>query len=196
VKKLLILLSFVLCSTAVSKVLVDDDEKPPTSSFHSESGSELRRIRRVGIGLSAAGPLGAGGINMELNFSHDAGIMLGFGGAAPGIQTFEVKYKSILAGEWMLPYFTVGYAHWGNYGTNGPITETYPSYLGDKLLTASQKASGQVQENLVYPGFGLQFFQLSGPLAGHSLYIEGNLLLDIGQFVAVPTASIGYLYYF
>ncbi len=194
-KYFLILSLLVFSSLANAKIRVDE-ENDNQSSFRAETGRELRKTRRVGVGFSAAGALGIGGIDLELNFTHDSGVVIGFGGAAPGIQIFEVEYKGVLAGESLLPYFTFGFAHWGNYGPNNPITDTNPSYLSEKLLSASQRSNGQVQENLIYPGFGLQFVQLSGPLAGHSLYIEADLLLDVGEFVAVPTASVGYLYYF
>lgn len=191
------LIAIILLSTLAAYAKIQFDEEPrPTSTFRAASARELRKVRRVGMGFSAAGALGIGGINLELNFNYDSGFMIGFGGATPGVQTFSFEYKGVLAGESLLPYFTVGFAHWRTFSSTGPFSQSSPAFLAEKLLTQKEKDSGQIQKTLFYPGFGLQFVQLGGALAGHSVYIEGQLLIDFTQFILVPTGTLGYLYYF
>ncbi len=162
----------------------------------SSSGMEMRKTRRVGIGLVAAGAAGMAGTSLELNFSEKSGIVLGFGGGSPSYQTFGVQYKGVFVGEWLLPYYTFGYTHWENYGRKGPITETNPNFLADKFLTMKEKQEGKINENLIFPGIGIQYVKLGGFMAGSSLYLELQILMDIGDFVAAATGTFGYLYYF
>jgi hypothetical protein len=95
-----------------------------------------------------------------------------------------------------MPYMSFGYASWASVGKTGRITKTSPAILADKLLSDDEKNAGEFQKNLLYPGIGLQFLQLKGEWAGSSVFAELTVLLDVGNFVAAPTATLGFLYYF
>lgn len=179
-----------------SLAAVSVDDYGNTSSYRPRSGLEMRTTRRVGIGLTGGGAAGTIGTNLELNFSDESGIVLGFGGGSPSFQSFWVQYKGVLTGDWLLPYYTLGYTHWENYGKQYPVSETTPGFLAEKFMSEKEKREGRINENLLLPGFGLQYVKLGGSFAGSSLYLEVQVLIDIADFIAAPTASFGYLYYF
>lgn len=159
-------------------------------------GFEMRMQRRVGVGLSGAGPLGVGGVNLELNLSPDLSFIGGFGGGK-GFQSFTMQFKHVFGGGFFMPYFMGGYARWYSVGKKDSMeSTTSPAFLGEKFLSDSDKLKGQYSVNLLYPGIGVQFTQHSGPWAGSSVYVEAVMLLDVEDFVAAPTGTIGYLYYF
>lgn len=162
----------------------------------AEDGQTMRSLRRVGIGLSGAGPLGGAGANIELNFTPSVGILTGFGGG-PGYQSFTVQIKHILGGTSLMPYLGGGFARWYSFGVPGrPISDTTPGFLRTKFLSPRQLADGRIAENLLYPNLGLQYLTLAGPYAGSSVYAEILMLVDLDDFVAAPTGTVGYLYYF
>lgn len=199
---LLILAPTILPQAAHGKRLVEDgrdvDEEKPRNRKpfkEAESGRELRTKRRAAIGVQAAGALGFGGALIELNFNPSWGFTAGFGGGE-GFQAFNLQAKYVLAGEWLMPYMSFGYARWASVGKSSKITKTSPAILGEKLLNDDEKNAGEYQKNLLYPGLGLQFLQLKGEWAGSSVFAELTVLLDVGNFVAAPTGTLGFLYYF
>ena len=165
------------------------------SMKEAESGYELRKVRRLAIGIEGAGPLGLGGALLEINFNPDWSAIIGYGGAE-GLQALNFAGKYILAGDSFLPYLSAGYARWSSTDRASPINKTTPSFLGDKLLTEEQKNQGEFQENLFVPSLGLQYLQSSGDWAGFSIFTEISFLVDLTHFVAAPTGGIGCLYYF
>ena len=161
----------------------------------AEDGLEMRKIRRVGIGLQAAGNLGFGGALMELNFSPRWGFGVGIGGGY-NYQAVMAQAKYVLAGEWLMPYMTFGFTRWFSINKTGYIEKTTPGFIADRLLNDDEKRSGEFSKNMIFPGIGLQLMQLKGEWAGASVYAEILALLDLGNFVSAPTATVGFLYYF
>lgn len=174
----------------------DEDSAQSRALFkQADTGPELRKKRRFGAGLQAVGPLGVGGAIIDLNFTPQWSFSAGFGGGE-GFQAFMFQGRYVLAGDWFMPYFAFGFTNWSSFGKTGAITKSTPSYLADRLLNGDERAAGEFRKNLIYPSFGLQFLQLSGEWAGFSLFGEISALLDLSQFVAAPTGSLGVLYYF
>jgi hypothetical protein len=191
--------SFLPVSESSAAILLEDGGR--SIKAHSvvktaENGFSLRRIRRVAVGVSAAGALGVAGAELELCFNPESGFVGGFGGGK-GFQAFSLQYKRVLGGENFLPYVTAGVSRWYNVGKPSSVSEgTSPSILADRLLNESQKSSGSFEVSMVHPGFGVQVMQPSGPWAGTSVFFEAVMLLNIESFVAAPTGSLGLLYYF
>jgi len=173
------------------------NEESTTRTYfkEGENGADLRKLRRVGLGLQAAGALGLGGAILDLNFTPQWTFSGGFGGGE-GFQALELQGKYVLAGDWLMPYMSFGYARWSSINKSTYIQKTSPAILGEKLLSDSERTAGEYQKNLFYPGVGLQFSQLKGEWAGTSVYAEFLVLVDIGEFVAAPTGALGVLYYF
>lgn len=184
-------------SAQAKKIQVNDDAVAEVSAPKTAAnGNSLRKLRRVGMGLTGAGPLGLGGVHLELNFSSTSGVLAGFGGG-PGFQAYTFQYKRVLAGEWLLPYMSAGFSRWMNFGKdNDPITDTTPDILGERFMSDGDKASGRINEFLIYPAFGLQYVQLTGDWAGFSVFTEIVFLIDVADFVAAPTGTVGMTYFF
>ncbi len=194
-----ILLLLFCSASAIARIEIKDGQRHSVTESTSRSSSDgltLRKERRVAIGASAAGPLGVLGANLELSFNPRWSIMAGYGTGFT-YQSWTFQVKRVLAGEYLLPYLAGGIARW--YTTTPgkePISkETQPGYL-EKFLSNTEKERGEFSQVLIYPAFGLQFIQLSGDYAGLSVFAELVMLLDVGDFEAAPTGTVGMLYYF
>jgi len=190
-------LTFSLASHAA--ILVRDGSRVGSSSRaqSSSDGLELRKKRRVAVGTSVAGPLGVVGLNLELNFNPRWSVMAGYGTGFE-YQSYNFQFKRVLAGEYLLPYMSAGLARWytaqpGNRPVN---SELQPSFLYERFISQYEKDTGEFSEILIYPGFGLQYVQLTGDWAGVSIYGELLLLIDVEDLQTAPTATLGLLYYF
>lgn len=166
-----------------------------TSVKTAGDGLALRKLRRVAVGAQAGGSLGMGGALIELNFTPDFAFNGGYGGGE-GFQSFLLQAKHVLAGDWIMPYLAFGYANWSSTGQSTRIEKTRPGLLAGRLLSDDEKAEGQFRKHLLIPSFGLQFMQLDGEYAGFSIFLEGNVIFDIGGFVAAPTGAMGLMYFF
>jgi hypothetical protein len=189
------LLSLALVS---AEGLLASPGRNPSSLVYKEAshGLELRSRRRVGVGAVVAGPLGAGGLGLELNVSPRTSVVLGYGGGRP-FQSFTFQVKRSLAGRYFIPYLAGGYARWyGNATSAAAFSDTYPAILGERFLAKDAQVSGKFSQDIIYPAFGIQYLQLDGPWAGLSFHLEGVVLVDLLDLVAAPTASLGMLYYF
>ena len=163
-----------------------------SSSRTRLQSDDRRNSKHVGAGISVVGPLGVAGLNLELLLTRDTSLIGGFGSGG-GFQSYTVQLKHVLGGRTLLPYVAGGYARWYNFGQEGKeLGNVNPSYLRTKLLNESQKRSGIFTEHLLYPALGAQYVLDSGS----SIYAEALYLLDIIDIKAVPTATIGYTYYF
>jgi len=188
----------VLSATqAQARRSVKDDEvdKVRIPFKEADTGIEMRKIRRVGIGAQAAGALGMGGMILDLNMSPKWSFTTGFGGGE-GFQSYMFQAKYVLSGDWLMPYLGFGFTHWASMGKTGRITRTNPSILNEKLLNDDEKAAGEYRKNMFFPSIGLQFMQLKGAWAGSAVFAEITVLFDVGNFVAAPTGTVGLAYYF
>lgn len=200
-KKLTLIISilFIFTAKASSAILLEDSKTtlhPSTSVKSFSSFYEMRRFKRVGIGLALAGINGLYGTNIELNFTPQTSLVTGFGGGS-NFQSFSFAWKNSFYGQYIVPYTMVGYARWYTFGKKGEtITETNPSYLAQQFLDDEQKKEGQFSKDFLAPTFGLQYVQLAGPWIGTSVFAEIALLMDLSSFASVPTGEIGFRYYF
>ncbi len=195
-KFLAIAVLFLAVSAQAKRIQINNDEAVEVKAEKTAStGNDLRKVRRLGFGVMTAGPLGLGGLDLELNFSSRSSLLFGFGGG-PGYQSWTAQYKRVLAGEWLLPYMAVGFSHWYNFEKKPGIKETSPGILEERLMSQSDKEAGIIDEYLIYPAAGVQFVQLDGPWAGFSVSLEVDVLLDLVDFVAAPTGGVGVSYYF
>ncbi len=191
-----ILISFLVNGHA--QILMDDSQGTTKSSMSMRSANDIydmRRSHRVGAGFSALGPSGVAGLIVELNFTTENSFVGGFG-MGSDFQAFHLQVKHVFGGNYVSPYLSGGVAHWYTPSPQGNLEKTHPSFLVDRFLTAEKRQSGNFQENILFPAFGIQYVQFSGAYAGASLYAEVDALFDINSLVMVPTGSGGFLYYF
>lgn len=194
-------LIFVFLLTSVSSpaaIFVRGGQRQNVGESNTKSSSDgysMRKIRRVGIGASGAGPLGMLGANLELNFTPKWGLMAGYG-TGMTYQSYTFQVKRVLAGEYLLPYLAGGVSRWYTASEGrGKIENIQPAFL-ERFMSADEKSKGEFSEILLYPAFGLQYVQLDGAWAGYSMFVEILLLVDIEDFETAPTGTVGFLYYF
>lgn len=196
--KLSIIISIYMFSFSVhAAVLLDENNQPVNRERRTiaDNGLSLRSVKKVGFGLGSAGALGLIGALIELNFSSEVSLSTSFG-LASNYQTFGFQIKKILGGRSLMPYFSAGYSRWYTTGKGGPIGKTTPKFFAEKFLNAEERSSGRFAENLIYPGFGLQYVQLGGNWAGTSLYAEILLLVDVDDLQSAASGGLGMLFYF
>jgi|GEM_PF-1171700 hypothetical protein len=159
-----------------------------------EYGSTLkmRDDRKVGVGMSVGGATGLMGLNVELNFEDADGVVAGFG-TGPGYNSVQLAWKHAFEGDYIAPYAMGGYSRW--YNSNGS-DEASKSDILDRVLTDDEKKSGRFGTDFVFGSAGLQYNQLSGPLAGISFYAEILLMAEIKTQDLIPTGGVGTTYFF
>jgi len=172
------------------------NEKPVSTVAQEFSGTlELRSKKRVGLGLGISGQLGMIGAFAELNFGQEDSTIVGFG-TGGSYNSLGFQWKHIFNSEKLAPYLTLGYSRWFSGGQNGPITNSTPTFLSEKLLTSYEKETGKFGKDLFIPSAGLQYFLLSGPYVGSSIYIEAMLFISPTVVDTSPIGSLGMIFYF
>lgn len=164
-----------------------------TASTSYSSNLKMRETRKVGVGAAVGGTLGLAGINLEFNFEDADGAVAGFG-TGPGYNSIGVAWKHNFEGDYISPYTTLGYSRW--YNSEGGKDAAADSDILNRVLTDSEKRSGNFGADFITGALGLQYNQLSGELAGFSFYGEVVALIEAKRSQLVPAGSVGALYYF
>lgn len=175
-----------ISETAASVFKIDD-------KTNYSSNLKMREERRFGVGISAGGNLGLGGVNLDLNIEDADGAVAGFGGG-PGYNSFELLWKHNFEGDYIAPYTTLGYSRW--YNSSGDSQGLRDSSVLGRVLSEDDKRTGRFATNFITGSLGLQYAQLSGEAAGASFFAELTLLGEPERAVIVPTGAIGAMYYF
>lgn len=195
----LILLNILATESSSAAILIEEKGQSLNQnrfSMSSSSGLDLRRNRKMGIGIAGAGVWGSLGTQLELNLSSRLSLAGGVG-LGEGYKSFALQLRKYLSGESFLPYIAGGFARWYTTGKGMTQTEhTNPSLLAERFLSSHEKNTGQFSELFLFPTVGIQYFQLRGDWMGSSLFAELNLLIDIDDLVVGPTGSLGYTYFF
>lgn len=152
---------------------------------------KMRDHRKVGAGVFMGGAAGLMGFNLELNFEDADGVLAGFG-QGPGYNAVHINWKHAFEGDYLAPYATVGYSRWYN-SHGGNIGK---SDVLERVLTSSEKKSGQFGTDFVNSSLGIQYNQLAGELAGLSFYGELTAMWEVKRSMLIPNGGIGAVYYF
>jgi hypothetical protein len=192
-----ILSLLVLSPNLSAAILLEENGQEVRYQTKSAStGSEMREIRRVGVGLGAAGVYGVTGAHLELNLNSKLSPQLGVG-ISTEFQSYHFQLKRVFAGEFLLPYLAVGYARWTNGSGNGKkIIESNPGFVADKLMSSADKKAGIIDLHFLFPAAGIQYLVLDGPWSGISINAEVDLLIEAESLEAVPTGALSATYYF
>jgi hypothetical protein len=156
---------------------------------------ELRAKKRVGVGISTAGQLGLVGFTAELNFAVDDSAVVGFG-TGGAYNSITGQWKHTFSAGKIAPYTTLGYSRWYGNGQGGDVNKTSPGFLSQKFLSDSEKITGKFGKDLFIPSAGLQYYLLSGPYVGASVFVEVMLIINASNLDSAPTGSLGMAYYF
>lgn len=166
---------------------------PQVNSFFYPSTLKMREDRRAGVGLAVGGATGLFGAVAELNIEDADGVIAGFG-TGPGYNSVQIGWKHAFEGQFLAPYTTVSYSRW--YNSRGRTTDYGDSNILDRVLTDNEKREGKFGTDFVNASAGLQFNQLSGDLAGVSVFGELTGMYEVKRAMLLPSGSIGALYYF
>lgn len=154
---------------------------------------KLREQRKVGAGVAVGGQLGMASVNIEFNIEDADGVVTGFG-TGPGYNSFQLSWKHNFSGDYLSPYTTVGYSRW--YNSAGGKSDYSDSPVLDRVLTDAEKREGRFGTDFLFGSIGLQYNQLSGPLAGFSVYGEIVMMAEAKRSLLVPTGAVGTTYFF
>ncbi len=163
------------------------------SSMTYSSTLKMRESLRMGAGASVGGQLGLWGLNAELNFEDENSAIAGVG-AGPGYRSVQLAWKHSFDGDYLAPYYSVGYSHW--YNSDISNDQWKESSILRRVLTADEKRKGQYGTDFVNVSMGLQYNQLSGDFYGFSCYAEIMGMYEIKRSQLIPSGAIGSTYYF
>lgn len=152
---------------------------------------KMRQERKVGIGFGIGGQFGDYGMQADLNFEDENGVVAGFGKAS-GYQSFNMMWKHVFEGQYITPYTVAGYTRWYNSSPGA----YHGNAILDQVLPANEKQGSAFSADFITAGAGMQYYQLSGEFKGWSFYAEANLLVEARRSKLAPVASLGTLYYF
>lgn len=149
---------------------------------------DLKMKRRVGLGLTAAGPLSVLGLEVDINISEKVSLSMGLG-TGLDYSTFAVRGKYFLMGEKFSPYIGGGLARWWTDGTSE--TNLGPSILKNKFLSGNDFSNG-FDVWMLYPTVGIQYMNPTG----FGLYAELQALFKIPSLANGIYSGLGALIYF
>jgi hypothetical protein len=131
----------------------------PLAWAASSELEELKMDKRVGLGISAGGPLALMGMEMDVNVAEDFSLTGGLG-TGFDYNTIELKGRYFLTGKKVSPYIGMGFARWWTGGTN--TTTFAPAIVSSKFIDPTVNPKNGFSIFLVYPTLGIQFLHKSG----------------------------------
>jgi hypothetical protein len=150
---------------------------------------DLKMKKRFGVGISGGGPLSMLGLECDVNLSEDISLSLGTG-TGLHYNTFMVKGRYFLLGDWVSPYLTMGMARWWTSGTKG--TDIGPSVLTNRFLSPGDDPRRGFDVVMLTPGLGVQFMH---PM-GLAVFAEIYYLFRLVNFANGTYAGMGMHWYF
>jgi hypothetical protein len=155
----------------------------------SQSLEEIKLQKRIGIGMSAGGPLAVMGLQVDVNLTERFSLS---GGLGTGLQysTLMIEGKYYLLGKSVSPYFGLGVARWWTSGTDA--TSVGPSLLMDNFLEPGTNLNHGFSVFSFYPAFGVQYLHSSG----FALSAEFEYLFKLVNFANGTYAGLAAHWYF
>lgn len=183
------LLSLILLITSFGLSAMAQEEMTSTSSY--PNNLKMRDERKVGVGAQVGGSAGLIGINLDLNFEDQDGVLVGYG-MGSGFSTFSISWKHSFEGMYFTPYTTLGWSRW--YNSAGG--EGQNSHVLDSALNQGEKDSGRFGIDFLAAAGGFQYNELSGELAGAGFFGEVELYASPFRGGLIPSAAVGVNYFF
>lgn len=174
-----------------------------TSRFNYDRTDEAREVstfwseRKVAVGMQAAGTYGLAGGVIGIHFHPQWSVDLGFGGGSHfQAYGFRIK-KMMLLSSALNPYFGFGFHRWHRNNTRPFNADTMsPGFVAQRLMSDEDKRLGVIDAKLANASLGLQYVFTDGSLKGYGIFIEAILLMEVNELISIPTASVGFNYFF
>ena len=155
------------------------------------SNTEMKSFKKLGLGLMLGSATGVLGLNAEFNLDPNEALAIGLG-AGPSYGTFSVGWKYNFDAQYLFLYTKVGYSKWfsssGNSATDSDILK--------RIFSDKELREGHFGADFLTGGFGLEYNQLEGDMAGVNFFGEITLLAEITQSTFIPTGGVGIIYYY
>lgn len=157
------------------------------------SNLELKKHKKIGLGLTLGGSNGAMGVNAELNLDPENALVIGLG-TGPSYGSFNLLYKNSIESKYLSPYGKLGYSKWFKASNNSAAatsSDVLKAIYSDKDLKA-----GNFDADFFVGAIGAEYNQLEGPLSGVNFYGEIVLLTELKSAKLVPTGAVGVTYFY
>lgn len=181
-------------------------ENEPNGSFFSKSqrfdkdGTELyvsnldlKRHKKLGIGISMGGANGVLGVNSELNLDPENALVIGLG-AGPSYSSFNFLYKRNLEARYLSPYGKLGYTKW--LSSSGNTLLAKDSDVLRRIFSEKDLKSGKFEADFLVSSAGAEYNQLEGELAGVNFYAEVVLMAELNRATIIPSGAVGITYFY
>ena len=155
------------------------------------SNTEMKNFKKVGIGLTAGGATGVLGLNGEVNLDGNESLVIGLG-TGQSYGTFTVGWKHNFEAQYLSPYSKLSYSKWFN-SSGRSATD---SDVLKRLFSDQELQEGRFDANFLVGGFGLEYNQLEGDMAGVNFFGELIMMEEVSKSVFVPTGGVGLIYYY
>lgn len=157
------------------------------------SNLDMKRHKKIGLGLSIGGASGALGFNSELNVDPEKALIIGLG-TGPNYGTFNLLYKHSLESNYLSPYGKVGYSKW--FSAAGNTSSFGSSDLLKNIFSEKELKSGRFDTDLLITSIGAEYNQLEGELSGVNFYGELVMMTEFKTAKLIPSGSVGMVYFY
>lgn len=157
------------------------------------SNLDLRRHKKIGVGISVGGASGALGLNSELNLDAENALVVGLG-TGPSYGSFNLLYKRSLEGNYLSPYAKLGYSKWFSASNN--TSSVGSSDILRQIFSDKDLKSGKFDTDFAISSLGAEYNQLEGEFSGVNFYGELVLMTEIKSAKMVPSGAVGITYFY
>lgn len=157
------------------------------------SNLEMKKFKKIGLGLSLGGSGGVLGVNTELNLNPQDALVVGLG-TGPSYGTFNLLWKKNYQAEYLSPFFKLGYSKWFNSSKGSLVSDN--SGVLKQIYSAKDIAAGRFDADFIVGALGVEYNQLEGELSGVNFYGELVMLTEVKKTAMVPTGSVGLIYFY
>ena len=157
------------------------------------SNLDLKRHKKIGLGVSLGGASGALGLNSELNLDPENALVIGLG-AGPNYGSFNLLYKRNFEGLYLSPYAKVGYSKWFSASNN--TSSAGSSDILRRIFSERDLKTGKFDADLLITSFGVEYNQLEGELSGINFYGEAVMMTEIKSAKMLPSGAVGITYFY
>jgi hypothetical protein len=157
------------------------------------SNLELKKHKKVGVGLAFGGVNGSLGANAELNLDPMTALVVGVG-TGPSYGTFNLQGKLNFEAYYLSPYIKMGYSRWFSSG-NLP-SQADGSDILRQVYTVAELRAGKFDASFLTSSVGAEYNQLEGELAGLNFYGELTMMADTKSYKLIPAGSVGITYFY
>lgn len=157
------------------------------------SNLQLKKHKKVGVGIALGGVNGSFGANAELNLDPMTALVIGVG-TGPSYGTFNLQGKLNFEAYYLSPFIKMGYSRWFSSGSLPSQADS--SDVLRQVYTAAELRAGKFDASFLTSSIGAEYNQLEGELAGLNFYGEVTMMADTRSYKLIPAGSVGLTYFY